>query len=560
MARLMTLLAAVAVCAEAGCTPEQYAKLADRSAYGALASGQQVALGERRPFAVTYKPFLSEENGDGKRVIRIDARSIPVGEGKPTILNLGDCLLIAFRNSRNLQTAKENLYSDALALANATRTWDWSLITGNLDAEYDYTRVSGTSTDKTGTAGAELALTQRFIHGGVLALGASLDFATDFLGSNTTTLGSLLEANFTQPLLQGAWRGFAYEDQYRLERDFLFSVFDYDRFTQTFAANIVSDFYSVLQRRDQLANEEANIERLKDTLALTRVLADGGQVSRIEENQAEQDLLNAQVRLETIQENYQNSLDNFKLTLGLPITANVELPYPQALEDLRKVGPKAVNFDQEAAIATALAVRPDVLTERARVRDARKDVEIAADQFNPQLDLELDISAEGSEDRKFYRTRFHEHTRTVNVVFNYPLDQTDNRDAYRLALIAQARAEREYEEFVDQVRQDVRQAYRALLQSARSYEIQVRSVEIAVRRRRLAALQQREGLASARDVLESEEALRTAQNGLTNALVTYTTTRLDFLASLGMLHVDEQGQLNERAEPFKFTELRKRYE
>ena len=40
------------------------------------------------------------------------------------------------------------------------------------------------------------------------------------------------------------------------------------------------------------------------------------------------------------------------------------------------------------------AARPDVLQERAKVRDADRDVEIAADQFNPQLDIELDVSAE----------------------------------------------------------------------------------------------------------------------------------------------------------------------
>ncbi|MHC4982130.1 MAG: TolC family protein [Planctomycetota bacterium] len=237
----------------------------------------------------------------------------------------------------------------------------------------------------------------------------------------------------------------------------------------------------------------------------------------------------------------------------------MKLNYPDALEELRKLGPKGVAFDQGQAVVVALSVRPDVLTEQAKVRDARRDVEVAADEFNPQLDLELGISAEGSEERRFWRTRFHEHTRFVDVRFNYPLDQTDNRDAYRGAMIAGAKAERDYAQFVDGVRREVRQSYRALTQSRRSYEIQVRNVEIAKRRRALAALQLQKGMASARDVLEAEESLRTAQNGLTSALVSYTTTRLDFLADLGMLQVDEKGQVHERAEPFKFTRLEERY-
>ena len=95
----------------------------------------------------------------------------------------------------------------------------------------------------------------------MLSLAATLNYATAFLGSDSTPIGSLLEANFTQPLLRGAWRGLAYEDQYRLERDFIFRVFDYERFTQTFGAGIFSQYYSVLQQRDRLANEQANIER-----------------------------------------------------------------------------------------------------------------------------------------------------------------------------------------------------------------------------------------------------------------------------------------------------------
>ena len=139
------------------------------------------------------------------------------------------------------------------------------------------------------------------------------------------------------------------------------------------------------------------------------------------------------------------------------------------------------------------------------------------------------------------------------------MDQTDNRDAYRNAIINLAGAKRNFAAFVDGVRLEVRQSYRTLLQSRRSYELQKRSVEIARRRRKLASLQQKEGEASARDVLEAEEALRSAQNGLTAALISYTTTRLEFLASLGMISVDEKGQIHERAKPFEFNRLTRRY-
>jgi len=552
------LLLAVAVCA--GCTLKQYAGQADRAAYRTLAASQKAALGRTKPFDVNYRPFRPAPGGDDGQ-IRVGKKVIPIGGGKPVVLTLDDCLEIALRNSRSYQTRKEGLYSEALDLANTMRGWSVPLFGGELDSEASITRVHKTSETKEASAEIGPSITQRFVHGGVLTLAATLDWATDFIfGSESNVVGSLVEANFTQPVLRGAWRGLAYEDQYRLARDFLFAVFDYERFRQTFAADIFRRYYSVLQSRDQLENDRSSIERQKRTLELTRVQVTGGQASRIDQDRSEQALLQAQLRFEQRQQSYLDSLDSFKITLGLPVESNISLDYPGALKALAEAGPKPIGLDEAQAIAVAMSVRPDVLTERAKLRDADRDVEIAADQFLPQLDVELGIYAEGTEPRRFERIRFHEHTRFAKVTFNYELDQTDNRDNYRLAVIAYEKAKRDLAEFLDEVRLAVRRSYRELMQSKRSYELQVRNVRIARRRHKLATLRQKEGLLSPTDVLDAEQDLREAQNGLTNSLVSYTTTRLQFMADLGMIDVDERGKLHERAEPFKFDRIARRHE
>ncbi len=542
----------------AGCTPSQYARQADKAAYGTIRGAQQAALGGSGDFDVSYRPYAREATTQPGE-IRLGDKRIPLGDKPPVVLSFNDCLQIALRNSRSFQTRRETLYSSALTLASESRTWKWSLLEGSLTgaAEHQFTRNTGET--NTGSAGAAASLTQRFVDGGILTLGASLDLASDLVGWKGTTVGSLLDANFTQPLLRGAWHGFAYETQFRRERDFLFSIFDYDRFTQTFATDVFRRYYEVLRQRDQLENERENIKRLEQTLALTRVLVKGGERSPIEEDQAEQNLLDARVRLEQDTQGYQDAVDGFKLALGLPVEAQVVLDYPGALKSLGDAGPRPLPFEEEEAMRVAMSVRPDVLTERAKVRDARRDLEIAANNFLPQLDVTLGASAPGTDPHKFARVRFHDHTRTAGAEFQYDLDQTANRDAYRRAMIALEKAIRDYAEFADQVRLDVRQSYRALVRNQRSYEIQQQNVVIAKRRRKLASLQQMAGEASARDVLEAEEALRSAQNGLTSALVSYTTTRLEFLAQLGMIDVDPAGRIVERAAPRTFERIEKRY-
>ena len=554
LAGLCISLAAVS----AGCTPAQYATEADRDAYATVRQSQQFALGADRQFDIAYHPDAQDQDKAASS-IHVARRVLPLGKGKVQTLTLEECSEIALHYSRAFQARKESLYTAALGLANSRRGWNFPLLGGAVAGEAGRSVVNRGAETNTGDLASEGTLTQQLVHGGALTLGLGANMASDLLGWNSTTLGSLLSANFTQPLLRGAWRGLAYEQQYRAERDFVFSVLEYERFTQTFAVDILTRYYAVLQQRDRLENERANIKRLEETFALTKVLVTGGVRSPIEQDQAEQNLIDARIRFETEQQQYRNALDQFKITLGLPLAAQVDLDYPGALQELGKIGPKKIPVAESEALAVAMETRPDVLREGAAVRDAERDVEIAADAFLPALDVTLGISAAGTEPHRADRVGFHRHTRGVSTTLDYDLDQTDNRDAYRNTLLAQDAARRSYQEFLDELRLEIRRSYRSLLQSRNSYELELRNFEIAKRRRKLAVLQQKEGEASARDVLEAEDALRRAQNGVTNALISYTTTRLSFLTSLGLIRVDEKGTLHERANPFKFDRLRRRY-
>ncbi|OQB81852.1 MAG: Outer membrane efflux protein [Planctomycetes bacterium ADurb.Bin126] len=561
----MTMDRRIILCAVGGvsllllsCTPRQYARQADRDAYRTVRTRQPTALGTTRPFDIAYDPSGYGPGGT-LRAVKVDGRVIELNAPKPSLLKAAEALEIAFRNSRDLQTRKETVYAAALALANARRSWDFPLLGGEVAALAEHVKENKGPETPQATADPQATLTQQFYHGGVLTLGYALSLATDFSGLDNVLASSLLTADFRQPLLRGAWRGFAYEPVYRQERDFVFSLYDYERSRDLLASSVYTQYYNVLETRDQLQNERANIERLKQTLALTRVLVEGGQRSRIEQDQAEQNMLGAEVRLERQERLYFDSLDDFKLLIGLPVASNIELDYPEALAELGRTGTRPLGLTGARAVELAMWTQPDLLVRRSAVRDAARDVEIAADAFLPQLDVELQVAVPGQGQRDFQRSRFNRHTRTGRLTLDYPLNQTDNRDAYRVAMIVQAQAERDLVEEEESVRLTVLRRYRLLEQSQRTYEIQKRNVELAQRRRLLASLQQKEGQASARDVLEAEADLLNAQNGLTQALVSYVTTRLQFLAEMGMLYVSPQGRIEERKAPMIFDRIQRRY-
>ena len=561
----------------AGCTPKQYAQQADKTGSGAIADANRAALGKPAGLDITYRPLQGQPatgqastrpaapaatqpaTRPAPAEIRIGNKVIPVGgEGPATPVTMAEALDIAFRNSRDFQTQKELLFTQGLAVANTRRAWNWTQYGGT--ANGSVSRAVGGYVDPASGLTGSLGPTflENFYDGGQLLLGSGLNYASNMTGVSGTSLGSLLSANFTQPLLQGGWRGLAYEPQYRAERDLLVAAFAYQRYTQTFSVTVATSYYNVIQQRDQLENEQANIKQLKWMLALTTALVQGGESRPLERDQAEQSYLNAQVTYQALAQSYSDQLDNFKLLLGLPITARMELD-PAEMKKLVAKGLSPMTLDVKAAIRVAKSARPDVLTARATLRDANRNVEIAADKFNPQLNVILGATAASQPPRKVGVINFGDARRSADLTFNYSLDQTSNRDAYRNAIITHEKARRDLDVFMDNVTLQVRTSYRSLEQTRQSYEIQLKNVQIAKRLEKLAVLQHQNGDALALEVLNAEEALREAEDGLTSALISYTSTRLNFLVTLGLIDVDERGGLHERDNPDSFERIQRIY-
>ena len=303
-------MAAAVVVGLCGCTASQYAHQADKTASDTITQANRAALGKPEGIDITYRPLATQPSTmptTAPAEIRIGAKRIALaGNAAPTPITLVEAIDIALRNSRDFQTQKEQL-RPGLSVASTRRAWNWTQYGGA--ATGTVSRSVGGNVDSASAASASLAPTfvENFFDGGQLALGSGLNYASALTGWDNTSLGSLFSANFTQPLLQGAWRGFAYEPQYRAERDLLVAVFSYQRYIQTFAVNVATSYYTVLQQRDQLENERTNIKRLKQVRALAAALAEGGEDTALDRNQAEQNYINAQITLETYIQSYRTT-------------------------------------------------------------------------------------------------------------------------------------------------------------------------------------------------------------------------------------------------------------
>ncbi len=87
----------------------------------------------------------------------------------------------------------------------------------------------------------------------------------------------------------------------------------------------VSGYLSTLLQAAQMRVDEYNIEKLDEFLNLAKAMEEGGDISQLQVDQFEQSLLRGRTSLLTDQLQYLQSLDQFKLQLGLPTPLPIEL-------------------------------------------------------------------------------------------------------------------------------------------------------------------------------------------------------------------------------------------
>lgn len=87
----------------------------------------------------------------------------------------------------------------------------------------------------------------------------------------------------------------------------------------------VSGYLSTLLQAAQMQVDRYNIEKLEGFFNLAKALQEGGDISQLQTDTFEQQLLGGRQKLLTDQQNYLQAIDQFKLQLGLPTVLLIEL-------------------------------------------------------------------------------------------------------------------------------------------------------------------------------------------------------------------------------------------
>lgn len=525
--RLMTLLcgglyAAFVLGVVGACSPEHYKAEADEEVYKIIDSKWQDSFGQKANYTVSDVPPSPDD-------IQIE-KAVPLSD----VISLAQAVAIATAHNRDYQKQKEELYLEALDLTlerhEFARQWF-----GTIDAGY-----AKDSEDEKVNYDAELGFEQLLADGAIISTSIAIDWARFLTGDPRTTLGSVLSATIAQPLLRGAGRRIAQEKLTQAERDALYQIRSFNRFRKEFVVSIVNDYYRVLQQRDRVTNAKNNYKRVLKSKERLEMEAKAGRRTRIDVDEAEQNVLRAQNSYVEAIQRYEQKLDEFKIKLSLPTDADIELDQNE-LKVLEGVGIREPDYTLDAALETALLQRLDLANSIDQVDDAVRKVMVAADGLGAELNLTGGIDVGSTEKTDFDRLQFHEGAYTLGLSADLPLDRKEERNIYRKAIIALERQQREYDNEADKVKLDVRQAYRQQQEKAESYKIQKMSLDLARRRVESNELLLDAGRVPVRILLESENALVAAQNNVTAALVDHAIAKLSFFRDIGILQIRPDG-------------------
>jgi outer membrane protein TolC len=454
---------------------------------------------------------------------------------------------VGAKNNRQFRRHKETVFVRALSLDTedyAFSTTFSGMILGALSGNPEIVEESV-------SAGGDSSLVRRKMEQGAVMTGnAAVDIAK-MIRDDWHSFAWTGDITMSIPLMRGAGRDIVREPLTQAERNLVYSIWTFERYRQTFALSLAKAYFNVLKYYQNHLNSGDNVKRLEQNYSRAEMMFEAGRMDRIQTDQAKTDLLNARQTMITTKQSYQDALDNFKITLGLPPEMPVELRAEElhALEK-RMEALASVTHDaladypiESEALASAVRNRRDLAVVRGEAEDAERQVKIKADALRADLTVEGGASYNGSRhsgDGK--RDTVSDSTDTrAKIRFSMPWDRRRERNQYRQSLVLRDQALRGYVESEDGVKNEVRAGYRDLVAMRALYGNKVEAYRTACMRVEANDLFMQSGRSSMRDILEAESALLSARNALCSAVIDWWTSDLELRCATGSLEISQDG-------------------
>lgn len=527
-----------------GCTGNWYHDSADREVDEILGEFDQKALGDRAerlvmPVVLPPEPPPTEGAAEAGASATIDpavgdpaapdaAPAEPVVV-EPLVLDLKKTLEIAVTSSREYVTRKESLYLSGLGFSLARFNYG-----PQFSSAVNYVWGDGDGSSDSSSVGGSFGVSQLLPTNGSLGLSTGFGKAMNRGdGGAPDDWSTSAGISFSQPLLRGA--GY---DQYResltqAERSMVYSVRSFELFRQDFTINTAQQFFGLVSDKRQLENFEIDLETAKFDLAQAEALQRVDRKRAEDVIQARRRRIEAESAVTDARVNFTRQVERFLIDLGLD---------PKTPVEIVETDPEfeSVAFEQESAVAAALANRLDIQTQRDSIEDAERGFRLARDNLLPDLNLAASYGSGGS-GRAASGALPDSWSRSASLSLEIPLQTIDRRNAWRSAEISIEQSRRGFADFIDSEKSAIEDALRQLKNLERQLELAEESLADEARNTRLLKFKLESGEAGSRDLIEARRTKINAENSVIERRVQHFIARLRLYRNLGILFIDDKG-------------------
>lgn len=355
---------------------------------------------------------------DGQQVDQLPPPRL-VEENRPFLITLEQAVELGLINSREFQTKREDLYLAALPVTQERFAFAFQFFALE-EAIREYTGINTPNGKGDHWAlGTGTGFTKLFSTGALMLLSFANRTIIDLSGRKDLASISTVNFDLVQPFLRGGGQAVTLEPLTGVERNLLYEIRNYARFRKEYFLYIASGvdlvdfkgtasafgrafapgtvvlnsgdlarpgllpsgagrvnltvsgaaapsagFLPTLLSKGFVRIDRDNIKRLEYIVRLFKAYEEGGDVSSLQTGLAQLQLYDGQTALLADEKVYRDSLDNFKLQLGVPP------PLPIELAEDRQIGSLFKQFADYEAILTQFEQAVKQLEEYDDIKEA----------------------------------------------------------------------------------------------------------------------------------------------------------------------------------------------
>ncbi len=448
-------------------------------------------------------------------------------------LSLLGCIRTALENNRKYLTELENVFMQKIDTE--VEQHNYFPLLDPLTMSYTSKWNNNGTKLQTDTYSSSAGISQKIPWGGSVAVRSTLTHTEDEAHPKTRQSLITPSVTLTLPLLKGSGLIVGMNLLVNAARAQKYAEREVENLKQVFMIEIVEKYFSILTRQREIVNYKTNLESATQLRKKSETQFKFGKVSKVDVFRAQYLETNAEKDLNLAQEALKLSIDAFKLDLGLPpeveiVLKDEEIPYSE--------------FSGDPAELVAAALKNNTLWKNTQdqYEDAKRTLVVAHDATK----IQADITGSWTEDRRA-RDPTESFDRTneewqAGLTVSIPIDRKTIEAQYHRQVVAFVQFERNYKLSRDTLVRETRAQLIVVRQAQYRVTAQKAAVDQAQSAYKLLKFQYERGLVTNRDVIDAQQDLIRAQNGLLQALVDHKIAMLRLKQFCGTLEADDEGE------------------